>query len=339
MWNAIASRISARLQRQDVGVAGSSPNPYVFLVGSARSGTTLLRRIVNAHPLIAIAPETHWVPRFYEQRIGVTEADTVTGELVSHLAAYARFGRFGVSEAALAQLAGGAEPVSYATFVSGFYDLIGAARGKRLVGDKTGQYARSLPTLHALWPAARFVHLIRDGRDLALSVLSWKEAPGASRFSTWAEDPVMTTALWWSRNVGLARDAGSALPDGLYHELRYEALVEQPERECAALCAFLDLPYDDAMLRFHEGRTRNEPGLSAKRAWLPITPNLRNWREQMAADDTERFEAVAGTLLDELGYERAFPRPRAELRRRAAELRERVSADLRATRRPVPAAW
>lgn len=320
-------------------VADKSPNPYVFLVGSARSGTTLLRRIVDAHPQIAISRETHWVPRFYEKRIGVTDAGTVTGELVSHLVAYHRFGRFGVSEQAVEQLAGGDDPVSYAAFVSGFYDLVGEARGKRLVGDKTGQYARSLPTLHALWPAARFVHLIRDGRDVALSVLNWKEKPGASRLPTWDDDRVMTTALWWSRNVALAREAGSALPSGLYHELRYEALVTRPEEQCAALCTFLDLPYDDAMLRFHEGRTRHEPELSAKRAWLPITPNLRKWREQMPAEETERFEAVAGGLLEALGYERAFPRPRAELLRRAAEFRDRVGADLRARGQPVPAAW
>jgi hypothetical protein len=320
-------------------VAGRSPNPYVFLVGSARSGTTLLRRIVNAHPLIAISRETHWVPRFYEDRVGVTEAGTVTNELVSKLVAYHRFGRFGVSEEALSRLAGGNEPLSYADFVSGFYDLVGAARGKRLVGDKTGQYARWLPALHALWPAARFVHLIRDGRDVALSVLSWKAEPGASRLATWEEDPVMTTALWWSRNVQLAREAGLRLPRRLYHELRYEALVTRPEERCAALCAFLELPYEESMLRFHEGRTRNEPGLSAKRARIPITPNLRRWRDQMPVDQAERFEAVAGELLEELGYERAHPRPRAELQHRAAEFRDRVGADLRARGQTVPAAW
>jgi hypothetical protein len=314
-------------------------NPYSFLVGSARSGTTLLRRIVDAHPLIAVARETHWVPRFYEQRIGVTDDGDVTAELVSQLVGYRRFPRFRVPEEELWKLVERDEPVSYAAFVSRFYDLVGEARGKRLVGDKTGAYARALPTLHALWPAARFVHLIRDGRDVALSVLSWKPDPGASRFSTWEDDPLMTTALWWSRNVGLARQAGLTLPRRLYHEIRYEALVTAPEAACAGLCAFLDLPYDEAMLRFHEGRTRHEPGLSAKRARLPITPNLRNWREQMSTDAVERFEAVAGELLEELGYDRAFPRPRADLQAHADDLRKRAAAELRTRGRPVPNAW
>jgi hypothetical protein len=299
----------------------------------------LLRRIVDAHPEIAIPPETHWVPRFYKQRRGVTERGTVTQDFVSHLVRYRRFPRFGIAEEKLRKLVENHDPVSYADFVSGFYDLIGETRGKRLVGDKTGEYARALPTLHALWPSARFVHLIRDGRDVALSVLSWKSNPGASRFPTWDDDPVMTTALWWSRNVQLAREAAAALPRGLYKEISYEALVTRPVEQCANLCAFLDVPYDEAMLRFHEGRTRSEPGLSTKQAWLPITPSLRNWREQMASEHAERFEAVAGELLEELGYERAFPHPRVELRARAGEFRDRLAAELEVRRRPVPAPW
>src|SRR5258705_8165409 len=93
------------------------PNPYTFLVGSARSGTTLLRRIVDAHPLIAITPETHWVPRFYEKRLGLTDDGIVTPELVAHLTAYRRFARFGVAEEDLARLVDRDGPVSYAEFV------------------------------------------------------------------------------------------------------------------------------------------------------------------------------------------------------------------------------
>ena len=68
----------------------------------------------------------------------------------------------------------------------------------------------------------------------------------------------------------------------------------------------LGLPYDEAMISFHEGRTSNEPGLSANRAWLPPTPNLRDWRTQMRIRDLELFEAIAGDLLSTLGYERSF---------------------------------
>jgi hypothetical protein len=67
------------------------------------------------------------------------------------------------------------------------------------------------------------------------------------------------------------------------------------------------------MLRFHEGRRRNEPGLDPKAAWLPITTGLRDWRAQMRLEELERFEAAAGDLLEDLGYPRACPRPRPEI--------------------------
>jgi hypothetical protein len=93
------------------------------------------------------------------------------------------------------------------------------------------------------------------------------------------------------------------------------------------LCAFLGLPYDEAMLRFHEGRTRAKPGRDAKHAWLPISPGLRDWRCQMPAEDLERFEAAAGGLLDELGYARAIPRPRPEILEHASYIRNLLARD------------
>ena len=96
----------------------------------------------------------------------------------------------------------------------------------------------------------------------------------------------------------------------MYYEVRYESLVRNPVEESAALCEFLGLPYDEAMPRFHEGRTNAKPGLSAKKAWLPITPGLRDWRTQMTAEDVERFEAAAGELLDELGSPQTIFSPR-----------------------------
>jgi hypothetical protein len=64
------------------------------------------------------------------------------------------------------------EPVSYPSFVSAVFDLYRQRKGKSLVGDKTPSYVLNLPTLHGLWPKAKFVHIIRDGRDVCLSVLN-----------------------------------------------------------------------------------------------------------------------------------------------------------------------
>lgn len=284
-----------------------SPNPYVFLVGCPRSGTTLLQRLVDAHPHIAVTPETHWVTSYYQKLLKWTEAEKVTPKLVKRLCAYHRFPELGVSREEIEKLA--KDRPTYADFVGAVYDRYAAARGKPLAGDKTPGYARQIPLLHHLWPHTRFVHLIRDGRDVCLSAVAWKN-PGKLlvRSLGWATDRVTTVAMWWVLHVAAARRAGLELGPARYYELRYEELVKQPGEECARLCAFLGVPYDPAMLSFHEGKTRAGPGLDAKEAWQPVTPGLRDWRAQMAAENAERFEAVAGALLDELGYPLSVPR-------------------------------
>jgi hypothetical protein len=313
-------------------------NPYFFVVGCPRSGTTLLRRMLDAHPRLAMMPrETHFIPRIYQRHAGLTAGGEVTPALVDELLADRHFARLGIAREALEQLLTPDEPTPYARFVSRIFDLQGRARERELVGDKTPGYVRHLPTLHVLWPETRFLHLIRDGRDVCLSLLSWRKGPRlAGRFSSWAEDPVSTAALWWEWHVRLGREDGWSLGPARYRELRYESLVSNPGRECLALCHFLGVSYDDAMLRFHRGRERAEPGRSAKGAWRPVTAGLRDWRTQMPVGDTERFEAAAGALLEELGYERALPSPSPAATTRAARLRERFARELAAREQTVP---
>jgi hypothetical protein len=230
--------------------------------------------------------------------------------------------------------------VPYAVFLGSLFSLYRKNCGKPLVGNKTPAYVRRIPVLHGIWPEARFVHIIRDGRDVCLSILNWYHADQtAGRYATWAEDPVSTTALWWERKVRLGRQGGHSLSPDLYYEICYERLVWEPAAECARLCAFLGVPYDEKMLRFHEGRTKTKRGLDAKTAWLPITRGLRDWRTQMATADIERFEAGAGALLDELGYPRAFPHPSPKAATHAARMRERFTEELHAQEDALPEAW
>ncbi len=312
-------------------------NPYVFFVGCPRSGTTLLGRIGDAHPDLAIIHETRWIARWFEDRIGLTPDGLVTPELLERLREHPRFAKLGIAEAEVEELLDGHESVAYAAFVTALFDLYGERQRKRLVGDKTPRYVRHLPTLHALWPDAKIVHLIRDGRDVCLSILDWRK--GASRFPTWDEDRVSTAALWWEWHVRLGREEGIALGPTRYRELRYESLVADPETECSGLCAFLGIPYDQGMLRFHEGRTRDAPGLDAKKAWRPITAGLRNWKSEMRPDDVESFEAATGELLPELGYPCSASSSQTERAERAARLRDAFAKEVRARGRPLPRGW
>jgi hypothetical protein len=312
-------------------------NPYVFLVGCPRSGTTLLGRMLNVHRQVAVIHETRWIPRTFEGREGLADNGTVTPNLVDRLCDARALKPLGIDATEMETVIRAHHSDPFSVFVTALFDMYGRRRGKHLVGDKSPGYVRYLPTLHQLWPKARFVHIIRDGRDVCLSVLDWRKA--ATRFSTFDEDPVTTTAVWWEWYVKLGREAGSRLGPGLYHEIRYESLVADPEREAVRLCRFLEVPYDRAMLRFHEGRTRSKPGLSTKSAWLPVTGGLRDWRTQMDPADVMRFEAAAGDVLDELGYPRVAPSVPRNERERAESIRKRFAEQAHARQRPLPDTW
>ncbi len=130
-------------------------NPYVFIVGGARSGTTLLQRTVDAHPDIAIIHESHRVPRFYEKRNGLTPGGTVTPELVARLPEDRRFVELGTSREELEGLIPPDGPISYAHYVARVFDLYGEARGKRLVGEDPGLGADPPPcTISGLAPGS-----------------------------------------------------------------------------------------------------------------------------------------------------------------------------------------
>ena len=126
----------------------------------------------------------------------------------------------------------------------------------------------------------------------------------------------------------------------LFRSIRYEAFVAHPAEECAALCTFLGVPYQEGMLRFHEHGKRAAPPADAKQAWLPsegdsefrlrpITPGLRDWRSQMTEEDVEKFEVATGELLNELAYPRVFPRSRPERLQHASRIRHLFALDRR----------
>lgn len=284
----------------------TSSNPFVFVVGCPRSGTTLLQRMLDAHPDLAVANDTHFITHAVA---AVTPSwrekpELLASELASLVAwsrAYPRFHRLGLEPAAVDRAAAGS--ADFPGFVTLLYDELASQRGKPLAGDKTPGYVRRLPMLHALFPRARFVHVLRDGRDVALSALEWATpAKGPGKIPLWSRDRLAVCALWWRERVDAGRREGRVLGRGSYLEVRYEELVESPGRVLGEIVDFLGLPNASEMLDFNRGRVQRGPGLSAKKAWLGPTPGLRDWRIQMGRDDVALFETLAGDTLSAAGY-------------------------------------
>jgi hypothetical protein len=282
------------------------PDPF-FIVGADRSGTTLLAIMVSRHPMVAIPPESEFIPRLSARRYryGADGLVARPGRFLRDLAAESSFRKWGIGVEPIREAleAAGAVAISQAIDIA----FLSYARSKAKAGwgNKTPRYVRHIPLLAQLIPDARFVHIIRDGRDVALSTLDLKH------FHRHAA----TVGFFWKRAVMAGRRSGRALSEGRYLEVHYEDVVNNPEAESKRVLEFLGLPYDPAVLRQDEPHVPLRPPgkwSENRRPWLPHRPptkGLRDWRRDMSPREVAEFEVVAGSTLAYFGYERAAGGP------------------------------
>ena len=134
--------------------------------------------------------------------------------------------------------------------------------------------------------------------------------------------------------VTRARRCGRTAAAGPYRELRYEDLVAAPEQPLREISSFLGLEFEPAMLEYHRSVDRSRLADHPRLA-QPPAGDVRRWREEMEPRESELFEAIAGDLLAELGYARAFPAPPGRARARAAAERAAFRARLSSWRGAV----
>ena len=295
---------------------GEMDGPPVVILGVSRSGTTLLKEMLDGHSELAIPSESYFIPQLWDRHGDQPDR----GAFLADLGRLARIKEWGLTPELISERMP-AEP-GFAEAVQAVYRAYAALHGKPRFGDKTPSYMQRLELLERSFPAARYVHLIRDGRDAGLSFISMRRRP---RFN-WARPRGLAAfAAQWRREVRGARSFGRGLTEGRYLEVRFEDLVTEPEATLRVICSFLELAFEEAMLSYHERFSASQPVDHATLA-QPPDPDARRWREQMPDRDQRRFEAAAGDLLAELGYERRYARLGAGARTRARVGRAALAA-------------
>ena len=274
-----------------------SENP-IFIIGVHRSGTTLLRYMLSSSPRIYIPPESDFIPRFFGRAPLASLSEKRVRKVLHIIFTRYRFAKEWQGDPPDPDRFLEAMPTrTPAGFLEALYRMYAHQYGAARWGDKTPIYASYVDLIHQIFPQAQFVHIIRDGRDVALSMLDkW----GRKEFHV----DIYFAARTWVRRIRQARAAGARLGPGLYYELRYEHLVQDPERELRSLCEFLGEPYVPEMARPHLlARERIRPGDFHDPVRHPPDPGrIGRWQREMSGADLRLFQRVAGSLLTELGY-------------------------------------
>jgi Sulfotransferase family len=265
--------------------------------------------MLDSHPDLAIPPETGFLAADPADYDGSKE--DFAKFVANFPPGMPMWGDFGIDHGAWVNAVKAIEPFCPRAGFREFYRLYAARFGKSRWGDKTPRYALHLGRIAELLPESRFIHLIRDGRDVALS---WREmwfSPGRE---------ISTLAASWRDWVAAGREAGASLPH--YLEIFFEELVRNPEAVLRRICGFIGIEFDSAMLAYYqrsaqrlaehkEGRRVDGTLVVSRerRLWqqrsttLPLNAHkIGTWRTGMSALEKREFEKVAGRLLQALGY-------------------------------------
>jgi hypothetical protein len=254
------------------------PTSPIFVVGSPRSGTTLVRLMLDSHPDISCGPETHFL------------ADLANMERKR----WRRIERFGVTQEEWR--------AEIARLFDWFHRSYAERRGRRRWADKTPLYAVHLPYIDALFPDCQVVHIIRDGRDVI-----------ASYNTVWGFRRTLQGVDQWTEFTRAARAWGAEAGPARYLEIRYEELVAEPEATMRRVLAFLGEAWTDAVLAFdeaeHDMKRKGFDNVANLRRRQSGDDSLI-YRSRVGAGRRElrnpvvrlRLRRRGGSLLRELGY-------------------------------------
>jgi hypothetical protein len=284
-----------RLRGSTLAPTVTSDRP-VFVVGCPRSGTTLLGLMLHAHPRLAIPPETRFLlpvwrsrARFgdlstVEQRRALARACAGRGSRVSHLGL----------DPAVARREVLAAPPTVGSAIGTVFRLFAEAQGAARWGDKRPAYFSEVDVLLRLFPDAQILQIVRDARA---NVASLKSMPW------WPHDSVASTATWAQAEYCARRNV-RRLPRDVFHVVRYESLVADPEPVLRDVCTFLDEELDPAMLE--PARVRGVvPHAKTWHARLdePVsTARVESWRRTLEPWELGLAETVLGRALARCDY-------------------------------------
>ena len=282
---------------QTPGSAGVRP---IFVFGCGRSGTSLLSRILNHHPNIAVPFESHlfntYFPllKYYGNLEDFRNRERLVADILSSY--YFRHWQPRPDEQAiLAEIRG----PRFGDVFHAIHTTWARSTGKPRWGEKSPNHVEYWDQLREIYPNAQVVHIVRDGRDVAVSLMGARFGPKT----------VFKAAEYWRDYLlHVERLKQTTEPKSIF-ELKYEDLVRDPERQVQELCNFLNEPYTEALLRYYDTETtyptdsRNEQNLKK-----PIMrDNTGKWRTMLSTTEIGIFEAVAGDMLERYSYKRNGP--------------------------------
>ena len=284
----------------------STPDPNrfapIFVVGCGRSGTTLLRLMLEAHSQVAIPGESHFVYWIARMRARGKWPSELSGPgareaLITYLEGLHFHHEWRVPFDVIAAAVRDPAVTTHGEAFQAVFDCYRAAHGKKCWGDKTPMHVQYMLMLDKLIPGCRFVHIIRDARPVAQSLMTRK----------WGPRHISHAGHYWNWLVLSGMLGGAVLGPGRYYQLTFESLVAEKETQLRDLANWLGIGFEAGMLDYYQTESAKnyaKAGSVAQRLATPVdTGRLTFWKESLPPRDQRSIARQSGALLSHLGYE------------------------------------
>lgn len=285
-------------------IAAIMAKQHFFIMGTPKSGTTWIQQMLDAHPLIHCSGEGHFVKGLYTNLENMLShyndnfLQTVIKDVYQGNGYYTPLTRSDLNYAAsiLCCLLFAKRPI---------------ADNVQCIGDKTPIYTTQIQSLKHMFPNAKFIHIIRDGRDVLISWIKHnarmrgRDIPtqGSELYIKEMEDAVNR----WKTQIQTARQTAKAFPDD-YLEIRYEACKSDPKATLHAMLSFLNLPLDPADIKHCIDTTDFAKLSGGRKAGEESNTSfyrkgiVGDWKQTFNQQTEQRFMELAGDMLKELDY-------------------------------------
>jgi len=282
--------------------------PMPFIIGTGRCGSTLLRLLLDKNPILAMTPETHWLlPVINSLSIEPKNISNLRTILIS----MPHWADMHINNKQLDSILNKHNVEDPINTIRNIYYYYATNQGKARIGDKTPGHILDMHTIASILPEVRFIHIIRDGRDVALSFRDVWFGPGKD---------IRDAAIFWTWRIREARQQAQFLP--FYLEVKYEDLIKDTEFTLQKIADFIEIPFNKLQLdAYHTAKdrlmelvdiNRNDkiiPGsmrrsIFDRTASLPDESRIGRWKKELTNEEIVSFERIAGEMLSDLKYER-----------------------------------
>lgn len=289
-------------------------NPPLFIIGNPRSGTSLLRLILTSHPELLIPPECGfilWLKKKYGDWAQSDCSDPARlSNFLDDLFASKKFDTWSIDRKILKGQIEETQPRKYQELCEAVYDAYGLSVGRcfSVWGDKNNFHVHHLDEIFSLYEDARFLHIVRDGRDVACSYREVTSGKSNSPYAPNLNTEIMEVATEWANNVMKVDSFISSIPGSQGMTIKYEELVVKPLEMVKTICDWLGLQFEPEMLNFYQiNREKNlEPVLTMdwkKRTMQPISDEqVGRYKKNLSLQDLLHFESVASHALARFDY-------------------------------------